>query len=382
MVWSNGRHAEVAGAGFAGLTAATALAQRGWSVRVHEQGTSLREEGAGILLWQNALTVLDALGLRDQITRRSMHPPYYETRMQNEIVSDEGLPGIRWRTMTRPFLHSVLLDAARKAGVEILTGSEVISATESGEFTLGGGSTSHADLIVGADGAGSNVRDSLGIDYERARSQDGIIRLLVGRRKRDLASIESDTNWDNVIDFWNFTPRVLRILYTPANEDELYLALMSPASDEEGTKAPINTDLWKSIHPQLGPVLEEAGGKGGQYRGYQTTRVSEWTRGRVALVGDSAHAMCPALAQGACCAMVNAYTLAQAASESPDTELPDALGEWERLERPYTDRAQSWSQYFADTRQMANGNQFSGGVNEAALYDPTDPLRHQTATAS
>lgn len=376
MSSSNGRHAEVSGAGFAGLTVATALAQRGWSVRVHERGKRLREEGAGIVLWQNSLTVLDAIGVRDELMAGSMTPPYYETRMQNKIVSDEALEGIRWRTMTRPFLHSVLLGAARKAGATIIAGSEVQSARESGAITLADGTELEADLVIGADGVGSNVRDSLGIEYERQRSGDGISRFLVPRRKAALAAIEPDTEWDNVIDFWNFEPRVLRVLYTPANEKELYLALMAPAADEDGTRVPIDLDLWTSIHPQLTPVLEEVARKTGKHYGYQTTRLSEWTRGRVALVGDSAHAMCPALAQGAGCAMMNAYTIAQAVSEAADADLPDALAEWERLERPYTDRAQSRSQHFADTRTMSQGNQFVGDINETSLYDPTNPHRH------
>ena len=56
------RHAEIAGAGFAGLTAAAALAQRGWSVRVHERGDRLRTTGAGIFLYENGLRVFEAVG--------------------------------------------------------------------------------------------------------------------------------------------------------------------------------------------------------------------------------------------------------------------------------------------------------------------------------
>ncbi|TAM71171.1 MAG: FAD-dependent monooxygenase [Microbacteriaceae bacterium] len=371
----------MSGAGFAGLTAAVALAQRGWSVRVHERGKKLREEGAGIVLWQNSLTVLDALGITEELMTNSMRPPYYETRMQNVIVSDESLDGIRWRTMTRPHLHSCLLNAARKAGAEIIAGSEVRSATEEGVVTLADGSKIEASLVVGADGVGSNVRDSLGIEYERQRSGDGISRFLVGRHKAELQAIEPETEWDNVIDFWNFDPRVLRVLYTPANDRELYLALMAPAADEDGTRVPIDLDLWTSIHPQLAPALKEVAQKKGKHYGYQTTRLAEWTRGRVALVGDSAHAMCPALAQGAGCAMVNAYTLAQAVSDGPLGELPDVLTEWERVERPYTDRAQTRSQEYADTRNMSKGGQFVGNVNETTLYDPTDPNRHDAVHA-
>ena len=52
------RHAEIAGAGFAGLTAAIALTARGWSVRLHEASPELRALGAGIFIWENGLRVL------------------------------------------------------------------------------------------------------------------------------------------------------------------------------------------------------------------------------------------------------------------------------------------------------------------------------------
>src|SRR4030095_2470773 len=56
------RHAEIVGAGFAGLTAACALAQRGWRVRVHERAGRLRHTRAGIYIYENGLRVLEAVG--------------------------------------------------------------------------------------------------------------------------------------------------------------------------------------------------------------------------------------------------------------------------------------------------------------------------------
>src|SRR3569832_1312295 len=63
----NQRHAEIAGAGIAGLTTACVLAQRGWSVRVHERACELREMGAGIYLKINSLVVLKEIGVLPMI---------------------------------------------------------------------------------------------------------------------------------------------------------------------------------------------------------------------------------------------------------------------------------------------------------------------------
>ncbi|GAA3755368.1 FAD-dependent oxidoreductase [Salinactinospora qingdaonensis] len=376
----NGRHAEISGAGFAGLTAATALALRGWTVRLHEKGNELREQGAGIVLWENSIKVLEAIGAYDAVLADSMTPPYYETRMHGSTVSREEFGDLRWRTLTRPHLHRSLLDAALRAGVEVRSGSEVVAADPAGSITLASGETFEADLVVGADGVRSKVRDSIGFEQDRWKSRDGIIRFLVPRHKAELGPGE----WDNVIDFWNLEPRYLRVLYVPCNERELYVALGAPRADEQGSQTPIDLDLWTSVFPELTPVLKSAAvAEDARYYGYQTTKLRHWSHGRVALVGDSAHAMCPALAQGAGTAMANAYTLATAATAADDDSdaFAAALRDWERLERPITDRCQQRSADYAATRRMAEGNQFGPENLETAVYDPTDPLRHGAGAA-
>jgi len=222
-------------------------------------------------------------------------------------------------------------------------------------------------LVIGADGVRSKVRDSIGFDQERTTSRDGITRLIVPRNK----DLLGPGDWDNVIDFWNFEPRVLRVLYVPCNDDELYIALMSPADDSEGSAVPINLDVWVENFPHLEPILIPAAKIHGRYDRYQTNVLSSWTNGRVALVGDSAHAMCPALAQGAGTAMSNAYTVAEAATQSSSGDLADTLVAWEKAERGITDRCQSRSAYFAETRSMSKGNQFTQEMLETAIYDPT-----------
>ncbi len=368
MSQGNGRKAEVAGAGFAGLVAATTLAQQGWSVTLHERADTLRSVGAGILLWHNSLQVLKAIGAYDSLLPHTMAPPFYETRIHNEVVSREDFEGLPWRTMSRRALHEALADAARQAGVNIMVNSEVVSADPAGSLTLKSGEVIHADLIVGADGVSSHVRDSIGFEQERTRSKDGVTRLIVPRCKEELGG---GAEWDNVIDFWNFEPRVLRVLYVPCNEDELYIALMAPIEDKEGSAVPINYEVWAESHPYLAPVLREAAKIDGRYDGYQTNVLKKWSNGNVVLIGDSAHAMCPALAQGAGTAMQNAYTMALAVSGTT-ADIPTTLQTWEASEREITDRCQAKSAWYAETRNMSKGNQFTPDVLVTAAYDPTE----------
>jgi hypothetical protein len=71
--------------------------------------------------------------------------------------------------------------------------------------------------------------------------------LIVPRMKKELGHGE----WDNTIDMWNFWPRVQRILYSPCNDNELYLGLMAPAADPRGSRVPIDFEVWVEMFPFL-----------------------------------------------------------------------------------------------------------------------------------
>lgn len=360
-------HAEIAGGGFAGLVAATALAQEGWSVTLHEQGEELRPVGAGIFLWENGLRVLEQVGAYDEVMAGSVTPPFYETRVHDTTASKENFAGRRWRTMTRALLHGALVKTAVRHGVEIKTNSEVVAADPAGAVTLATGETRAADLVVGADGVGSKVRDSVGIDYTKTVSRDGISRVLIPRDPEHKGGV-----WDNVIDMWNFAPRVIRVLYVPCNDDYLYLGLMAPNEDVDAARTPIDLELWTSCFPHLAPALRRVAELENPRRDtYQTNVLDRWTEGRVALVGDSAHAMCPALAQGAGSAMVNAYAMARILG-SGFASVPEALVAWEQQVRGVTDRCQARSATFAETRAMSRGYQFTYEVMETANTDPVE----------
>ena len=360
-------HVEVAGAGFAGLTAAIAFKKIGWSVRVHESENELRAFGAGIFIWENGLRVLRAIGAYDGVMIGLHSVGLLESRFDGQpgVIQRFGEEtGCRMVTMTRQHLYSAILGVARGHGIEILTGSEAVGATADGTLKVASGKTYPADLVIGADGVKSQVRDSLGIKIKREIYADGITRLLAYRTAEEL----KNPDWNHVIDFWTRTPGPRRILYTPCNDKELYLAFLAPRTDTVGAEVPINKAAWTASFPYLASIIARVD-MPGRYDLYQTTRLEAWSRGRVALVGDSAHAMPPTLGQGAGLAMSNALGLAVAIGNSRSIE--EALRRWEKTDRPITDHTQDYASNLAKTRQLIDGHAWSDDALRAARHVPT-----------
>ncbi|MEV6495388.1 FAD-dependent monooxygenase [Actinoplanes sp. NPDC051633] len=312
------RRVKVIGAGIGGLVTAIGLQRRGVDVTVFERASSPGPVGAGLSLFGNAFTALDAIGAGDAV--RALGGP------QGELHAGQRRPDGRWlstippdavaelRVVHRADLHRVL--AGELAPGTIRWGSP--TTAELGEF----------DVVVAADGLRSQTRsswpDDPGVRYAGYSTWRGVTA-----RPVDVGGEAGET-----------VGRGERFGMAPLPDGRVYwfgvstMPLDATFADEyqevrrrfAGWHAPI-ADLFDATEPSdvfRTGIFELAG------------PLPSFRRGRVVLLGDAAHAMTPDLGQGANQAIEDAATLSLLLAGSADIDA--ALSEYDRLRRPRTQR--------------------------------------------
>jgi 2-polyprenyl-6-methoxyphenol hydroxylase-like FAD-dependent oxidoreductase len=328
------RQAEIAGAGLGGLAVGIALAQRGWRVRIHERSAELRMFGAGIWLWENGLQSLAALGVEQTATRRAK-------RIETLVARDPEGKALMHRTFgaadrlllpPRADLYDALIARARELDVDIMPGSVIVGGHPRGELEDEDGKVWKADLVVAADGVFSRVRESMLLTQRVDYLDEGYTRMLIPNRPEDPST--------EITEYWNGSRR---LLYDPCTDEVNYVCLCCNVDDEAGRRVPVDTDTWLESFPQLEGIIERIGEVGRWDRAMRVT-CRAWSRGSAAVVGDAAHAQPPNLGQGANLTFQNALSLATYLDASDD--VPTALVNWERGERPLTDHVQRWTDLY------------------------------------
>lgn len=331
-------HAEIAGGGIGGLTAAAALARRGWTVRLHEREESLRAFGSGIYLWSNGLAVLENLGVREQATADAHHGRWIQTRNHRDNVMSR-IPvnrpgGVEVLTILRERLITSLVDAATHAGVEIVTGSTATRADPDGSLHLADGSRGHADLVVVADGVGSRLRDGLGLLRGRRALGQRCARMLIPREPGLVPAADEN-------DYIEYMSGRRFLLYTPSSATDLYIALVCPTGDTEAIGDPLPVREWIRSFPHAAALIDRLGPVS-RWDDFEWIELRAWSKGKVAVLGDAAHAQPPYLGQGGGCAMMAALGLAHTVTHGTGT-LGDRLHAWEARERPLIAHTQRFS---------------------------------------
>lgn len=346
------RAATIVGGGIGGLAAAIALHRRGWRVEVLERAPEFTEIGAGISLWPNALRALDALGLADTV---------------RALGAIEAAGGVRdrkgrWLTrtdnaeLTRRFGHPLLVlhraDLLR-ALAEALPAdslrpdSEVTEVRDDdhGPVVEHPGGESRPDLVIGADGLRSAVRGALWPRAAGPRYAGYSAWRMVTEPLADPPA-EGAATWG----------RGERFGYTALPGGRMYcFATASLPAGTTGDSSEHDELLrrfgsWPDPIPRLLAAVPPDAVL--RHDLYDLPPLPSFVRGRVALLGDAAHAMTPNLGQGACQALEDAVTLAHCLDSAPD-DMAAALHSYDLLRRPRTQAITRRSARLGDMGQLA-----------------------------
>lgn len=351
----------VVGAGIAGLTAANALARAGVHCSVFEQARLLREVGAGIQLAPSAVKVLRRLGVGDRLAAVAVRPDAIEMRRWDDDTLLRSTPlgdeceetyGAPYYTVHRAALHRVLLERLPEQILHI--GRQCTSVREYAdgvELEFSDGSTTTADVVVGADGIHSLVRASLADDQPRYSGQT-IFRALAPAERVPSAFV---------------TPKVV-IWLGPGQHCVAYP--ISPQQLSFGATVPSpewTTESWSATgrledltaayagwHAGVREVVA-APDSVGRWALHDRETLSRWSTGRLTVTGDAAHPMLPFFGQGANQAIEDAVVLASCLRSPEPGEIAAALRRYEHIRRPRTEQVHGISRANSTALHLPDG---------------------------
>ena len=308
----------IIGGGIGGLTTAVALRRKGIEAEVYEKSPELREVGAGISLWPNAVKALRKLGLGDALDSISLVNQDGAVRRWNgAFLSRSPRRELERRfgggviVLHRAELLDLLAHGVGATGIHLGHTCTSIEQDANGvTATFENGTTTRGDVLIGADGLHSVVRAWLGHNAPMRYSGYTAWRAVV---PFETASVGTGEAWGRGQRFGVMPMKGNRVYWFATGN--------APAGERDaaaGSRARL-LELFKGWHAPI-EALIRAGDDATILRNdiYDREPLSAWGRGRVTLLGDAAHPMTPNLGQGGCQAIEDALQLAACLAREKD----------------------------------------------------------------
>lgn len=324
----------IIGGGIGGVTTALALARKGIDAQVYESAPELKPLGKGIWVPANALQVLQRLGLSDAVARAGWQLERIQLRTTKALLQDFDLNRLQERfghtniSIHRAELLRVLVEALPPGTLHL--NSRFVGFTQDAQGVTArfhDGSEARGDILVGADGIRSLVREQLfpgvPLRYSGQTCYRGIAEL-------ELPAEIARTCWE----VWGGD---YRFGFSAIGQRQAYwfAPVTAPANSPmpEGSLSAWLTKQYAHFPAPIPDILRHTpDSEIIRTDLYDFAPIDSWCQGRVVLIGDAAHAMTPNLGQGGAQAVEDAYALAEKLAACPRPE--QAFQEFQTLRMP------------------------------------------------
>jgi 6-hydroxynicotinate 3-monooxygenase len=327
----------VIGAGLGGATAAALLERSGYDVVLYEQAQAFSRLGAGIHVGPNMMKVMRRIGCEDALNRMGSHPDYWYSRdgKTAEIMSQIPLGefavknyGASYLTVHRGDFHALLTQACSPGVVRF--GKKLTSVEDTGNdvrMTFADGSVETADIVIGADGVNSKIRDHL-LGAEPPRYTGW-----VAHRAVFPASLLNNKPYDSCVKWWS-GDRHMMVYYVTEQHDEYYYVTGVPQKEwpagvpfMESSREEMK-EAFAGWHPDIQHLIDVSPSIS-KWPLLERDPLPLWSRGRMVLLGDACHPMKPHMAQGAAMAIEDAAMLTRCLDETGVSDYTNAFALYE-----------------------------------------------------
>jgi len=354
----------IAGGGIGGLAAALALARKGRKVRVLEKAAEFGEIGYGIQMGPNVARMLDRLGVLKEIEATAYFPQalIFADALDNREITRIALGnsfvkrfGFRYFVIHRRDLHGGLLEACRKQEEIVLESSREVKAFSESRKTVTvtcGDLTYEGAALIGADGLWSPTRQAVVGDGAPRQAGHFVYRGVVPDAEiTDRSRGDSMTIWGgpdlHLVQYRLRGGTVMNNVATIASRRFMRGEANAGAPDElEATFTPCHPpvrDNLRYVSRERNWVLHDR------------EPVTNWTKGRVTLLGDAAHPTLQYLAQGAQMAIEDGVVLAEkVAAAGEDFDRAFLAYQRDRMNR--TARVVLSSRFFGEWFHVGGGS--------------------------
>lgn len=365
MVTKSSPRIAVVGAGLGGAAAAVLLQQAGFTVDVYEQASEFSRLGAGIHIGPNVMKIFRRLGMEEPLEAMGSHPSHWFSRdgASGEYLSRIPLGdfarkeyGASYITVHRGDMHAMQIDAIAPGTMHF--GKRLESIDDSGDdvnLVFADGSSSRADIVIGADGINSRIREALLGPESPIYSGWVAHRALITGDKLRKYNLE----FEDCVKWWS-EDRHMMVYYTSGKRDEYYYVTGVPHKELDFDGAFVDSsreemfEAFEGYHDTVQALIESTDTVT-KWPLKNRNPLPLWSRGRLVLLGDACHPMKPHMAQGAGMAIEDAAMLTRCLQE---TGLDDYQTAFELYEASRKERA-------SRVQKVSNANTW--------LYTQEDP---------